>query len=89
MKCLGQLGLPAAWLKLIYMISPTVMKGGLSPNAAGLLAGWLASAEGQKGSDQIGRGAPPFVEGTEKWKRMKTAGARPVFGSFSKIEFSK
>jgi ABC-type Fe3+ transport system substrate-binding protein len=61
--------------------SPAVMKGAQSPNAAVLLAGWLASAEGQKGYDQIGRGSP-FVEGTEKWKRMQKAGARPVFGGW-------
>jgi hypothetical protein len=45
--------------------APAVMKAAQNPNAAVLLAGWLASSEGQKGYDQIGRGSP-FVEGTEK-----------------------
>jgi hypothetical protein len=57
------------------------MKAAQNPNAAVLLAGWLASSEGQKGYDQIGRGSP-FVEGTEKWRRMQQAGAKPIFGGW-------
>src|SRR6266498_1364744 len=36
----------------------TVLKGAKSPNAALLLAGWLASPEGQKSYEQIGRASP-------------------------------
>jgi len=61
--------------------SPAVMKGAESPNAAVVLLGWLASAEGQKGYDQIGRGSP-FLEGTEKWRRMQQVGARAVSGGW-------
>lgn len=61
--------------------SPTVMKAAQSPNAAVLLTGWLASAEGQKGYDQIGRGSP-FVEGTEKWRKIQSAGAKPISGGW-------
>jgi ABC-type Fe3+ transport system substrate-binding protein len=55
-----------------------VLKGGNNPNAAILLAGWLASPEGQKGYDKIGRGSP-FVEGSEKWTLMRKVGAKVVF----------
>jgi ABC-type Fe3+ transport system substrate-binding protein len=61
--------------------APAVMKAAQNPNAAVLLLGWLASSEGQKGYDQIGRGSP-FVEGTEKWRRMQEAGAKPIFGGW-------
>jgi ABC-type Fe3+ transport system substrate-binding protein len=54
-----------------------VLKGGNNPNAAILLAGWLASPEGQKAYDKIGRGSP-LVEGSEKWQLMRKAGARVV-----------
>lgn len=55
-----------------------VMKGAQNPNAALLLAGWLASSEGQGGYDKIGRGAP-FIEGSEKWKLMRKTGAKVIF----------
>lgn len=55
-----------------------ILKGAKNPNAALLLAGWLASAEGQRGYDEVGRGSP-FVEGGEKWKLMQKAGAKIVF----------
>jgi len=54
-----------------------VMKGAENPNAAVLLAGWLASPEGQKGYDKIGRGSP-YVEGTEKWEVLHKTGAKVV-----------
>ncbi len=54
-----------------------VLKGAQNPNAAILLAGWLASPEGQKGYDKIGRGSP-YVEGTETWKLVHKAGAKLV-----------
>ncbi len=63
-----------------------VMKGGKSPNAAVLLAGWLASPEGQKGYDKIGRGSP-FAEGSEKWELVKKAGAKVVFGGWDETQY--
>ena len=54
-----------------------VLKGGQNPNAAILLAGWLASPEGQKAYDQIGRGSP-FFEGGEKWQYIRKAGAKVI-----------
>ena len=54
-----------------------VLKGGNNPNAAILLTGWLASPEGQKAYDKIGRGSP-FVEGSEKWQLMRKAGSKVV-----------
>jgi ABC-type Fe3+ transport system substrate-binding protein len=54
-----------------------VLKGGKNPNAAILLTGWLASPEGQKAYDKIGRGSP-FVEGSEKWTLMRKVGAKVV-----------
>jgi iron(III) transport system substrate-binding protein len=58
--------------------SLAIFKGAKNPNAALLLAGWLASAEGQKGYDEIGRGSP-FVEGSEKWKLIQKVGAKVIF----------
>jgi len=55
----------------------TVLKGAKSPNAALLLAGWLASPEGQKGYEQIGR-ASPYAAGSELWKQLQKAGAKTV-----------
>jgi iron(III) transport system substrate-binding protein len=54
-----------------------VLKGGNNPNTAILLTGWLASPEGQKAYDKIGRGSP-FVEGSEKWTLMRKVGAKVV-----------
>jgi ABC-type Fe3+ transport system substrate-binding protein len=58
-----------------------VFKGAKNPNAAVLLTGWLASPEGQKGYDKIGRGSP-FTEGGEKWKLIKAANAQVAFRGF-------
>jgi ABC-type Fe3+ transport system substrate-binding protein len=55
----------------------TVPKGAKSPNAALLLAGWLASPEGQKGYEQIGR-ASPFAVGSELWKQLQKTNAKTV-----------
>jgi ABC-type Fe3+ transport system substrate-binding protein len=63
-----------------------IMKGGKSPNAALLLAGYLASPEGQKGYDAIGKGSP-FAEGTEKWELVKKAGAKVVFGGWDETQY--
>jgi ABC-type Fe3+ transport system substrate-binding protein len=63
-----------------------IMKGSKSPNAALLLAGWLASSEGQKGYDEIGKGSP-FAEGSEKSELVKKAGARIVFGGWDESDY--
>ena len=63
-----------------------IMKGSKSPNAALLLAGWLASPEGQKGYDFIGKGSP-FAEGSEKWELIKKAHAKLVFGGWDESEY--
>jgi len=55
----------------------TVLKGAKNPNAALLLAGWLASPAGQKGYEQIGR-ASPFAAGSELWKQLQKSGAKTV-----------
>jgi ABC-type Fe3+ transport system substrate-binding protein len=64
-----------------------IMKGAKNPNAAFLLAGWLASLEGQKGAEKIGR-ASPFVEGTETGKRLQKAGVKVIFGGWAEEEFA-
>jgi iron(III) transport system substrate-binding protein len=66
--------------------SLAVMKGAANPNAALLLAGWLASPEGQKGYDRIGRGSP-FVEGSEKWKLIREVGAKTIFGGWQASDY--
>ena len=63
-----------------------VLKGSRSPNAAVLLAGWLASAEGQKALDRTGRGSP-FIEGGEKSKLIKESGATPIFEGWDRAEY--
>jgi ABC-type Fe3+ transport system substrate-binding protein len=65
-----------------------IMKGSKNPNAALLLAGWLASLEGQKAYDNIGR-ASPFLEGTETGKRLHKAGIKVVFGGWSEEEHAR
>jgi ABC-type Fe3+ transport system substrate-binding protein len=39
-----------------------VIKGSPNPNAALLLAGWLAGPDGQRAYDQVGRGSPFIKE---------------------------
>ena len=63
-----------------------IMKGSKSPNAALLLAGWLASAEGQKGYDIVGRGSP-FAQGSEKWELVRKANAKVVFGGWDETQY--
>ena len=58
--------------------SLAILKGAQNPNAALLLSGWLASAEGQKGYDKVGRGSP-FVEGGDLAKLVQKSGAKIIF----------
>jgi len=62
-----------------------VLKGAKNPNAAFLLAGWLASLDGQKAAEKIGR-ASPFIEGTETRKRLQKAGVKIIFGGWAEEE---
>ena len=64
-----------------------ILKGARNPNAAFLLAGWLASLEGQKGYEKIGR-ASPFIEGTEMKKTLQKAGVKVVFGGWQEEEYA-
>ena len=64
-----------------------ILKGAKSPNAAFLLAGWLASLEGQKGYEKIGR-ASPFIEGTETKKKLQKAGVKIVFGGWEEEQYA-
>jgi ABC-type Fe3+ transport system substrate-binding protein len=64
-----------------------ILKGAKNPNAAFLLAGWLASLEGQKGEEKIGR-ASPFIEGTETGRRLQKAGVKVIFGGWAEEEYA-
>ena len=63
-----------------------ILKGAKNPNAALLLSAWLAS-EGQIGYDKVGRGSP-FLEGSEMFKEMKKAGAKPIFAGWDEAEYN-
>lgn len=55
-----------------------VMKGAKNPNAAVLLAAWLASPDGgQVGYEQVGRGSP-LVPGSEKAVLLEKAGSKLI-----------
>ena len=58
-----------------------IMKGTKNPNASLLLASWLASAEGQKGYDHIGRGSP-FVKGGDMAKILQKNGSKVIYGGW-------
>lgn len=64
-----------------------ILKGAKSPNAAFLLAGWLASLEGQKGYEKIGR-ASPFIEGTEMRKKLQKASVKIFFGGWEEEQYA-
>jgi len=84
-----QAAITASWPKEIpsgVNKSMGIMKGAKSPNAALLLAGWLASTEGSKGYDALGYGSP-FLEETESWKLLKNAGAKAVFAGWEKADY--
>ena len=58
-----------------------VTKNSRYPNAALLLAGYLASDEGQKAYRGVARDSP-FDEGSEFGKRIKEAGAKVIFSGW-------
>jgi ABC-type Fe3+ transport system substrate-binding protein len=58
-----------------------VVKNARYPNAALLLAGYLASDEGQKAYRGVSRDSP-FDEGSEFGKRIKEAGAKVIFSGW-------
>lgn len=58
-----------------------VTKSARYPNAALLLAGYLASDEGQKAYRGVARDSP-FDEGSEFGKRIKEAGAKVIFSGW-------
>jgi iron(III) transport system substrate-binding protein len=64
-----------------------ILKGAKSPNAAFLLAGWLASPESQKGYEKIGR-ASPFIEGTEMRRKLQKAGVKIIFGGWEEEQYA-
>jgi ABC-type Fe3+ transport system substrate-binding protein len=64
-----------------------IVKGAENPNAAFLLAGWLASLEGQVGFDEIGK-ASPFLEGSEIGKALRKAGAKPIFVGWDESNYT-
>ncbi len=63
-----------------------VIKGSPNPNAALLLAGWLAGPDGQKAYDQVGRGSP-FIKESEKWKLIQKAGSKTVFEGWDRQDY--
>lgn len=63
-----------------------IVKGTKSPNAALLLAGWLASPEGTRGYDEVGYGSP-FIEGTQASKLIQKSGAKVIFGGWDEADY--
>ncbi|MDX1482956.1 MAG: extracellular solute-binding protein [Alphaproteobacteria bacterium] len=58
-----------------------LMKDSKAPNAAVLVVGFLASAEGQSHYYLQGRSSP-FVKGSKSWKMLQQSGAKPVWGGW-------
>jgi hypothetical protein len=56
-----------------------ILKKAKYPNAALLVAGWLASAEGDRQYDRIIQRGSPLLEDTEIGKLVKEAGAKVLF----------
>jgi iron(III) transport system substrate-binding protein len=63
-----------------------ITKGSPHPNAALLLAGWLASPDGQKAYDLVGRGSP-FVKESEKWRLIQKSGSKTIFEGWDRPEY--
>jgi iron(III) transport system substrate-binding protein len=59
-----------------------VLKSAKYPNAALLLAGWLASAEGDKQYDKIIHRGSPLLEDTETGRLVKEAGAKVLYAGW-------
>ena len=58
-----------------------IMKGAKNPNGAILLAGYLASPEGQKLYKVYGR-SNPFVDGTVAAEQIAKSGSKTIFGGW-------
>lgn len=72
-------------LKAEARLAEQLLKGAENANAAFLLAGWLASLEGQAGFDDIGK-ASPFLEGSEIGMALrKPARNRSLAGGMNRI----
>jgi ABC-type Fe3+ transport system substrate-binding protein len=63
-----------------------IIKGSANPNAALLLAGWLAGLDGQKAYDQVGRGSP-FVKDSVKWKLIQKWGSKTIFEGWDRPQY--
>jgi hypothetical protein len=63
-----------------------IFKGSLYPNAALLLAGWLAGPDGQKAYDQLGRGSP-FVQESITWNLIRKSRSKTVFEGLDRPEY--
>ena len=63
-----------------------ITKGTPHPNAALLLAGWLASPDGQRAYDGVGRGSP-FVKESEKWRLIQKSGSKTIFEGWDRPEY--
>jgi ABC-type uncharacterized transport system YnjBCD substrate-binding protein len=63
-----------------------IPKGSPHANAALLLAGWLASPEGQKAYDALGRGSP-FVKDSEKWRLIQKSKSKTIFEGWDRADY--
>jgi ABC-type Fe3+ transport system substrate-binding protein len=63
-----------------------IFKGAANPNAALLLAGWLAGPDGQKAYDRLGRGSP-FIKESVTWKLIQKWGSKTVFEGWDRPDY--
>ena len=63
-----------------------ITKGSPNPNAALLLAGWLASPDGQKAYDRVGRGSP-YIKESDKWRLIQKWGSKTIFEGWDRPEY--
>jgi iron(III) transport system substrate-binding protein len=63
-----------------------IPKGSPHANAALLLAGWLASPDGQKAYDALGRGSP-FVKNSEKWRLIQKSKSKTIFEGWDRADY--